>query len=44
MVEAWIMDNIEGDQRLPHKASDELVSLDVLRELGVLYWKLDADV
>lgn len=38
------MDDLEGDQRLPHKASDELLPLDVLAELGVLYWKLDADV
>lgn len=42
MVLAWFMDSIPGDQRLPHKPSDcEVVSLDRLATLGVLYWKVD---
>ena len=41
MVRAWLMDNSPADQRLPHRLegiSD--VSLQVLAELGVLYWKV----
>lgn len=39
MVSAWLMDNSDADQRLPHKREPhEPVSLDELKELGVLYW------
>lgn len=39
------MDDKDGDQRLPHVAegADNQVSGDMLIDLGVLYWKLDAD-
>lgn len=42
---AWYMDDKDGDQRLPHMAegADSQVSGDMLIDLGVLYWKLDAD-
>ncbi|KAG9511277.1 1,2-dihydroxy-3-keto-5-methylthiopentene dioxygenase 1 [Fragariocoptes setiger] len=41
MVRAWIMDEDSMvDQRKPHRLSDEHdISLDYLRQLGVLYWK-----
>lgn len=44
MVRAWYMDTDGGDQRLEHRAKGASdVSLEQLKELGVLYWKLDAD-
>ncbi|XP_020871621.1 1,2-dihydroxy-3-keto-5-methylthiopentene dioxygenase 4 isoform X3 [Arabidopsis lyrata subsp. lyrata] len=43
-VEAWFMDDSNEDQRLPHHLNPkELVSLDYLAELGVLYWKLNPE-
>lgn len=44
MVNAWLMDDSDADQRLPHKREPNVpVSLDALRELGVLYWHLDPE-
>uniref|UniRef100_A0A8C6G8I3 Acireductone dioxygenase n=1 Tax=Mus spicilegus TaxID=10103 RepID=A0A8C6G8I3_MUSSI len=44
MVQAWYMDESTADPRKPHRAQpDRPVSLEQLRTLGVLYWKLDAD-
>ncbi|KAI3443248.1 uncharacterized protein J3R85_000174 [Psidium guajava] len=41
-IEAWFMDESDGDQRLPHHRSPpEFVSLDHLADVGVLYWKLN---
>lgn len=37
-ISAWYMDNVEGDQRLPHK-TDETVSLDQLAALGVISYE-----
>lgn len=43
-IEAWYMDDSPEDQRLPHKQHpNKPCSLAALRDLGVLYWKLDAD-
>jgi len=43
MVAAWYMDDSEEDQRLPHQqVPNKEVTLEQLRTLGVLYWKLDA--
>ncbi|PNW76229.1 hypothetical protein CHLRE_12g542850v5 [Chlamydomonas reinhardtii] len=43
-IEAWYMDDSDEDQRLPHKLSpNQPCPLSALRDLGVLYWKLDAD-
>eukprot|EP01018_Ginkgo_biloba_P029379 Gb_08131 [translate_table: standard] len=43
-MEAWYMDDSAEDQRLPHHTnSPQYVSLEKLADLGVLYWKLDAD-
>jgi 1,2-dihydroxy-3-keto-5-methylthiopentene dioxygenase len=43
-LEAWVMDDSTEDQRLPHRRSpNQPVPLEKLRDLGVLYWKLDAD-
>lgn len=42
-IEAWCMDESNGDPRLPHHRSPkEYVSLDTLAEIGVLHWKLNA--
>lgn len=39
------MDDAESDQRLEHRRSPNVpVTVEELRELGVLYWKLDADL
>ncbi|KAF8037956.1 hypothetical protein BT93_B0718 [Corymbia citriodora subsp. variegata] len=41
-IEAWFIDESDGDQRLPHHRSPpEFVSLDHLADVGVLYWKLN---
>ncbi|XP_030533640.1 1,2-dihydroxy-3-keto-5-methylthiopentene dioxygenase 1-like [Rhodamnia argentea] len=41
-LEAWFMDDSDGDKRLPHHRSPpEFVSSDHLSDVGVLYWKLD---
>ncbi|GFH31095.1 acireductone dioxygenase (Fe(2+)-requiring) [Haematococcus lacustris] len=43
-VNAWYMDDSDEDQRKPHKLDpNQPVSLSQLAQLGVLYWKLDAD-
>ena len=44
MVQAWYMDKSADDPRRPHRREPARpVSLEQLRGLGVLYWKLDAD-
>ncbi|XP_060090420.1 acireductone dioxygenase [Heteronotia binoei] len=44
MVEAWYMDESPEDQRKPHRQEpNQPASLEQLRQLGVFYWKLDAD-
>ncbi|EDL36952.1 acireductone dioxygenase 1, isoform CRA_b [Mus musculus] len=41
MVQAWYMDESTADPRKPHRAQpDRPVSLEQLRTLGVLYWKI----
>lgn len=41
MVQAWYMDESTADPRMPHRAQpDRPVSLEQLRTLGVLYWKV----
>lgn len=43
-IDAWYMDSTEEDQRLPHRLDpNQPASLAKLAELGVLYWRLDAD-
>nr|ABK21202.1 unknown [Picea sitchensis]ABK22427.1 unknown [Picea sitchensis] len=43
-MEAWYMDDSAEDQRLPHHRNPpQYLSLEKLADLGVLYWKLDAD-
>ncbi|CAI5983360.1 unnamed protein product, partial [Closterium sp. NIES-64] len=43
--EAWYMDDKTDDQRLPHRLDpNQPCSLETLSELGILYWKLDADI
>lgn len=43
-IEAWYMDDLDTDQRLPHRCEpNEPCSLAALRKLGVLAWRLDAD-
>eukprot|EP00798_Chlamydomonas_sp_ICE-L_P022316 gene22316-29389_t len=43
-IQAWYMDDSTDDQRLPHKLEpDQPAPLDVLKKLGVLYWRVDAD-
>ncbi|GMN46774.1 hypothetical protein TIFTF001_015948 [Ficus carica] len=45
VIQAWYMDDSDEDQRLPHHRNPkEFVSLDQLDELGVLSWRLDADI
>lgn len=42
MVKAWFMDSSEEDQRLPHQLDPpKPVSLDDLKNCGVLYWKVN---
>ena len=42
MVKAWFMDSSEEDQRLPHQLDPpEPLSLDDLKNCGVLYWKVN---
>ncbi|CAA6663700.1 unnamed protein product [Spirodela intermedia] len=41
-VKAWLMDDGEEDQRLPHhRVPVEYVPLSQLAEIGILYWHLD---
>src|ERR1700709_1149933 len=41
-MHAYLFDNLEGDQRLPHDSGTE-VSEDVLRSLGVLHRHIPVD-
>ncbi len=42
MVNAWYMDDKDGDQRLPHKKlPNEDVSLIQLEKLGILAWQVN---
>uniref|UniRef100_A0AAZ3SWP7 Acireductone dioxygenase n=1 Tax=Oncorhynchus tshawytscha TaxID=74940 RepID=A0AAZ3SWP7_ONCTS len=44
-IEAWFMDDSDEDHRMPHKLNpNEPVSLKELENIGVFYWKLDADI
>eukprot|EP00794_Sanderia_malayensis_P003648 gene3648-4165_t len=44
MVQAWFMDDVVIDQRLPHKKQPSCdVSFEELKKLNVLTWKIDAD-
>ncbi|XP_040848702.1 1,2-dihydroxy-3-keto-5-methylthiopentene dioxygenase [Ochotona curzoniae] len=44
MVQAWYMDDSPDDPRQPHRLEPSSpVGLEQLRQLGMLYWKLDAD-
>lgn len=41
MVKAWLFDGAPGDQRLPHRLEgSQEISLDKLKEIGVLYWEV----
>uniref|UniRef100_A0A6V7QSW9 Acireductone dioxygenase n=1 Tax=Ananas comosus var. bracteatus TaxID=296719 RepID=A0A6V7QSW9_ANACO len=41
-LEAWVMEESDEDQRLPHqKNPNQVVPLTELEEIGVLYWHLD---
>ena len=41
MVQAWLMDSSEEDQRAPHhRVPPQYLTLDDLKSLGVLYWKV----
>ncbi|XP_022955419.1 1,2-dihydroxy-3-keto-5-methylthiopentene dioxygenase 2-like [Cucurbita moschata] len=45
VIQAWYMDDTEEDQRLPHHLEPkQYLSLQQLDELGVLSWRLDADI
>uniref|UniRef100_A0A0E9X3W1 Acireductone dioxygenase n=1 Tax=Anguilla anguilla TaxID=7936 RepID=A0A0E9X3W1_ANGAN len=45
IMEAWYLDESDEDQRLPHKCNpNKPVSLEELKQLGVLHWKLNADI
>nr|XP_057946360.1 acireductone dioxygenase isoform X1 [Doryrhamphus excisus] len=44
-IEAWYMDTSDEDQRQPHKLKpNQPVSLETLKNLGVIHWKLNADI
>lgn len=44
-LEAWYMDSSEEDQRKPHRLDpNQPVPLEYLNQLGVFYWKLNADI
>lgn len=41
-LQAWFMDDSEADQREPHQQTpNKPASLEVLKELGVEYWRMD---
>lgn len=41
MVQAWLMDSSEEDQRAPHhRVPPQYLTIDDLKSLGVLYWKI----
>ncbi|XP_038984862.1 1,2-dihydroxy-3-keto-5-methylthiopentene dioxygenase 1-like [Phoenix dactylifera] len=41
VLQAWYMDDDDGDQRLPHhREPKEFVSLEKLSELGIVSWRL----
>ncbi|KAG0464281.1 hypothetical protein HPP92_020350 [Vanilla planifolia] len=45
VMQAWYMDDTEEDQRLPHhREPKQFVSIDRLAELGVISWRLNADI
>uniref|UniRef100_A0A668TE29 Acireductone dioxygenase n=1 Tax=Oreochromis aureus TaxID=47969 RepID=A0A668TE29_OREAU len=45
VLEAWYMDGSEEDQRRPHRLEpNQPASLEQLKELGVFYWQLNADI
>ncbi|KAF4084301.1 hypothetical protein AMELA_G00126970 [Ameiurus melas] len=45
VLEAWYMDESTEDKRLPHKLHpNHPVSLQELQDVGVWYWKLNADI
>lgn len=44
MVEAWVMDNTDTDQRLPHRQEpNKPVTLETLEKLGVHYWNVKGE-
>jgi len=44
MVRAWYMDDSEVDQRKPHMTDPpQFVDIEALKQLGVNYWKIDAE-
>jgi len=44
-IEAWYLDGSEEDQRKPHRLTpNQPVSLHELQGIGVLHWKLNADL
>ena len=43
-LNCWYMDSSDADQRLPHKQEPHApASIEHIRDLGVVSWKLDAD-
>lgn len=45
MVQAWYYDETEEDQRTPHrKTPNQPVSLQRLRDLGILYWRVEGGI
>ncbi|XP_042292824.1 1,2-dihydroxy-3-keto-5-methylthiopentene dioxygenase [Thunnus maccoyii] len=44
-IEAWYIDSSDEDQRKPHRLNpNQPVSLEELKKIGVLHWKLNADI
>jgi len=42
-MHAYYLDNLEGDQRLPHDSGTD-VPEEVLRSIGVLHWNIPIDI
>jgi 1,2-dihydroxy-3-keto-5-methylthiopentene dioxygenase len=42
-MRAYYLDNLEGDQRLPHDSGTD-VPEEVLRSIGVLHWHIPIDI